>query len=70
MAPELPDAVICRGSPERGVGATRGEEGLWFGRGAVAFSVDTVARIQGGTEKGLGDLLDLDNKSPCLGNCM
>lgn len=38
VAPELPDAVICRGSPERGVGAVRGEEGLWFGREAVGYS--------------------------------
>lgn len=51
VAPELPDAVICRGSPERGVGAMRGEEGLWFGRGGVAFSVDAVARTRGNRER-------------------
>lgn len=61
---ELPDAVICRGSPERGAGAAGGEEGLWFGRGGVDFSVDTGARIQGGTEEGLGGLLSVSGELP------
>lgn len=61
-APELPDAVICRGSPERGAGATRGEEGSGrgeegSGRGAAGFSTfQWEAGIQMGTEKGLEDL--------------
>lgn len=40
----------------------RGEEGLLFGKEAVAFSVDAVARIQGGTEEDLGDLLSMSGK--------